>query len=55
MDKRQITMQDGRYLIFYTFPEKAASSPSNVEENQQGSAAEREPEAKPEAREERSV
>jgi hypothetical protein len=56
MEKRETRMQDGRYLIFYTFPEKLAASGMNVEENQEHrSAAEREPEAKPEAEEERSV
>ena len=55
MEKRQIGMPDGRYLIFYTFPEMAAPSGMDVEENQQDKAAEREPEAKPEAEEERVV
>lgn len=55
MEKRQITMQDGRYLIFYTFPEMVAPSGANVEENQQSEATERQSEAIPEAEEERSV
>jgi hypothetical protein len=55
MEKRQIRMQDGRYLIFYTFPETLAPSAVDAKENQEGSTAEREPEAKPEAEEERSV
>lgn len=49
-------MHDGRYLIFYTFPEMAAPSEMDAKENQPGSSnAERQPEAKPEAEEERSV
>lgn len=55
MEKRQIRMQDGRYLIFYTFAEKATPSAMDAEENKQGNTAEREPEVKPEAEEERSV
>ena len=51
MEKRQIKMEDGRYLIFYTFAESAAPSGTGVEVDQRES----EPEAKPEAEEERSV
>jgi hypothetical protein len=41
MEKRQIKMQDGRYLIFYTFPETPAPSATDEKENQAGSTAER--------------
>lgn len=50
MQKRQIKMQDGRYLIFYTFEDELHRA-----EEQQGNVAEDEPQAKPEATEERSV
>jgi hypothetical protein len=55
MEKRQIRMQDGRYLIFYTFPNELAPSGANAKQHQQGNIAERQPEAKTEAEEERSV
>jgi hypothetical protein len=55
MEKRQIRMQDGRYLIFYTFPDDLASSGADAEQDQQGSIVERQPETKTEAEEERSV
>jgi hypothetical protein len=49
-------MHDGRYLIFYTFDDnKRAQGATDVEENKQGSAAKSEPQAKPEAEEERGV
>ena len=53
MEKRQITMQDGRYLIFYTFAGKPAPSGADMKEKQRSDAAERQPEAKPEAEDER--
>jgi hypothetical protein len=49
MQKRQITLEDGRYLIFYTFED----APPPAEETH--GAAEIQPEAVPEAEEERSV
>ncbi|HYG80829.1 MAG TPA: hypothetical protein VD861_10595 [Pyrinomonadaceae bacterium] len=49
MQKRQITLEDGRYLIFYTFED----APPPAEEKQ--GAARSEPQAEPEAEEERSV
>ncbi len=49
MRKRQITMEDGRYLIFYTFED----APPPAEEKHVADA--REPDAEPEAEEERSV
>jgi hypothetical protein len=55
MEKRQIRMDDGRYLIFYTFTdEEAGPLRADVEENR-GDSAERQPLAKPEAEEERRV
>ena len=54
MEKRQVTMHDGRYLIFYTFEDMPAPSEDGAE-NDDGKAAERQPEAKPEAEEERRV
>jgi hypothetical protein len=53
MQKRQIRMQDGRYLIFYTFTDELASSGAKVTKDE--GAAGDEPEAKPEAEEERRV
>jgi len=53
MKKRQITMHDGRYLIFYTFEDQA--EPPAGEENHSEAAVQGQPDAKPEAEEERSV
>lgn len=53
MKKRQITMQDGRYLIFYTFEEQAESEAGEHDHDEAGT--QRQPDAKPEAEEERSV
>ncbi|HEX8773894.1 MAG TPA: hypothetical protein VF735_09810 [Pyrinomonadaceae bacterium] len=53
MHKRQITLADGRYLIFYTFEDEDAPpvAASEVKE-----ASKRpEPEARPEAEDERHV
>ncbi|HWT00274.1 MAG TPA: hypothetical protein VN256_08500 [Pyrinomonadaceae bacterium] len=50
MQKRQVTLEDGRYLIFYTFED----APPPAAEEKDG-AGEREPQAEPEAEEERSV
>jgi hypothetical protein len=51
MNRRQIEMEDGRYLIFYTFDEEPAATA-----NDDDAAAERpEPQAEPEAEEERLV
>jgi hypothetical protein len=51
MHRRRITLNDGRYLIFYTFDEQLGSGPE-VE----GEGAKRsEPEAAPQAEEERRV
>jgi hypothetical protein len=50
MQQRRITLEDGRYLIFYTFEDEGAARASgdNVER-----AKEVETEAKPQASEER--
>ena len=59
MEKRQIRMQDGRYLIFYTFaPKDAATNTTegtSAAVNPEDAAKENEPVAKPESEEERSV
>lgn len=57
MHKRQVTMQDGRYLIFYTFEDQAAASPlvDAAETRDAGSGAKEKPQPEPEATEERSV
>ena len=51
MRRRQITLADGRYLIFYTFEDEAVSGLPGGD----AAAARPEPEVKPEAEEERSV
>jgi hypothetical protein len=48
MQKRQVTLEDGRYLIFYTFED----APPPAAEEKRGAA---EPQVEPEAEEERSV
>ncbi len=56
MRRRQITLEDGRYLIFYTFDEETgAASPNSNEATRAGESAAAplaEPEAKPQATEE---
>ena len=54
MEKRQIKMEDGRYLIFYTFTDKPTPLRADAEENHDDTA-EKQPRAKPEAEEERRV
>ncbi|HYG10327.1 MAG TPA: hypothetical protein VD835_10290 [Pyrinomonadaceae bacterium] len=57
MQRRQITLEDGRYLIFYTFAEETAAS-SNSDEGAgatEPSAPKEEPGAEPQATEERRV
>ncbi len=48
--KRRITLEDGRYLIFYTFDGGAEPGPPAA-----GAGAKAEPDAKPVAEEERRV
>ena len=50
MHKRRTTLEDGRYLIYYTFGDGRPPEP----EPQEG-ASKREAEAEPEAEEERGV
>jgi hypothetical protein len=50
MRKRRTTLEDGRYLIYYTFGEEAGTAPEL-----ESDASNREPAAAPEAEEERSV
>ena len=58
MQRRQITLEDGRYLIFYTFEEETASPSNSVadESRDEASSTPRdEPQAVPQATEERRV
>lgn len=50
MEKRQITLEDGRYLIFYTFEDEQPAPPAEKSE-----ADGREPAPDAEAEEERRV
>jgi hypothetical protein len=50
MQQRRITLEDGRYLIFYTFEDEAAPPASGGEGERD---VEVEPQAKPQAEEER--
>ena len=53
MEKREIKLNDGRYLIFYTFEAEKAESPSDI--SVEGARPESQPKVKPESEEERSV
>ena len=59
MQRRQITLEDGRYLIFYTFDdERAGAPPSSAPaqaDDDQAAARGAEPNAEPQATEERRV
>ncbi|HZG54716.1 MAG TPA: hypothetical protein VEZ40_21615 [Pyrinomonadaceae bacterium] len=55
MQRRQITLEDGRYLIFYTFDEETNASSTSDEETAADSGRRAEPEAEPQATEERRV
>jgi hypothetical protein len=58
MQRRKITLEDGRYLIFYTFEEEAASPSSSVADvarDAESSSRRDEPVAEPQATEERRV
>ncbi|HZH32633.1 MAG TPA: hypothetical protein VEY11_17845 [Pyrinomonadaceae bacterium] len=60
MQRRQITLEDGRYLIFYTFEEAAASASPDTDGDDAAGAAESngghaEPDAEPQATEEKRV
>ena len=56
MQRRQITLEDGRYLVFYTFDEEtAAAASSNSNETigaEELTARRAEPDAEPQATEE---
>lgn len=52
MKRRQITLEDGRYLIFYTFEDEGAEALSSSEVKAEGSE---EVQPKPVAEDERSV
>ena len=54
MQRRQITLEDGRYLIFYTFAEEAAAAEAGEREAAR-TAPTAEPAAEPQATEERGV
>lgn len=58
MQRRQITLEDGRYLIFYTFDGETAA-PSKPDEEAGAGAADSgrraEPEVEPQATEEKRV
>ena len=58
MNRRQITLPDGRYLIFYTFEDEPAPQSSQhaaAAEKEAGREEKREPKPEPQAVEERSV
>ena len=59
MQRRQITLEDGRYLIFYTFDEETAQASSSSDEATTGAVEESSsrrapegPQAEPQATEE---
>jgi hypothetical protein len=54
MQRRQITLEDGRYLIFYTFEEETTASTENAG-GEKSPAHGEDPRAEPEATEERRV
>ncbi|HKP71694.1 MAG TPA: hypothetical protein VJT82_02080 [Pyrinomonadaceae bacterium] len=61
MQRRQITLEDGRYLIFYTFDEETAASSNSAnsdvaDDDANASARRDEPrDVEPQAEEERRV
>ncbi|MGI9107221.1 MAG: hypothetical protein ACR2G4_13345 [Pyrinomonadaceae bacterium] len=59
MQRRQITMEDGRYLIFYTFEDEIVSGKADnaekVGHEEATTTRLAEPDAKPQAEEERRV
>ncbi|MDT4955464.1 MAG: hypothetical protein QOJ02_3602 [Acidobacteriota bacterium] len=54
MQRRRVTLADGRYLIFYTFGEQLNSG-GEVEGAGKGTSSRGEPDAQPETEEERRV
>jgi hypothetical protein len=56
MQRRQITLEDGRYLIFYTFDdERAAASAEEAAGDETASARPEDAHAEPQATEEKRV
>ena len=57
MQRRQITLEDGRYLIFYTFDEETTAPPDSNDEagDERSSAPREEADAEPQATEEKRV
>jgi hypothetical protein len=57
MQRRQITLEDGRYLIFYTFEEETTASANSDGDAGAAESSERraEPDAEPQATEEKRV
>jgi hypothetical protein len=53
MHKRQITLPDGRYLIFYTFEDEETQRAATSDAQDEGKRPE--PDAEPEAEDERHV
>jgi hypothetical protein len=50
MEKREVTLEDGRFLIFYTFDDEPT-----MPANDDAAAGRPEPQAEPEAEDEQSV
>ena len=50
MHKRRITLEDGRYMIFYTFDESPVAETQKTESAGEKSEAEAEPQAEEERR-----
>jgi len=58
MQRRQITLEDGRYLIFYTFTDEGSAASADDAEASAGTTAapsREQPEVQPVAEEERRV
>ena len=60
MQRRQITLEDGRYLVFYTFDEEAvaattSSAAAEAAGDEPSPVRREEPSAEPQATEERRV
>ena len=56
MQRRQITLEDGRYLIFYTFDDETDAPSTNDDAGASESSERRaEPDVEPQATEERRV
>jgi hypothetical protein len=55
MQRRQITLEDGRYLIFYTFEDETAAPSNSNESAAESPGRPAEPDAQPQATEERRV